>query len=305
MVSWSMTTAPWSVSPDPAIVQGRLAQLPWYHQIALLEKLKPADRRLWYAAEAIADGWSRDILALHIDRRLHERAGKAITNFARTLPPADSDLAQQSTRDPYLFDFLGTADIRRERDLEHGLIDHVQKFLLELGQGFAFVGRQVHLEIGDDDFYLRPALLPPEAALLRRHRTQGRATSIPATWRQLGIYMAAVDDLLAPPRRQTDHRAAAVPDQEQRRRRIRPARLHHADRRRRMDHRHHRQPARRTRPPACRASKSSKPNCPTRRPPPRSVTAQDREIDDQLPGECRRPIGSRRAGDAGERNGHR
>nr|WP_313776822.1 PDDEXK nuclease domain-containing protein [Mycobacterium sp.] len=78
---------------------------------------------------------------------------KAITNSARTLPPADSDMAQQATRDPYLFDFVGNADIRRERDLELALTDHVEKFLIELGQGFAFVGRQVHLEIGDADFY--------------------------------------------------------------------------------------------------------------------------------------------------------
>ncbi len=93
---------------------------------------------------------------------------KAITNSARTLPPADSDMAQQATRDPYLFDFVGNADIRRERDLELALTDHVEKFLIELGQGFAFVGRQVHLEIGDADFYTRPAVLPPAAALLRR-----------------------------------------------------------------------------------------------------------------------------------------
>ena len=82
---------------------------------------------------------------MQIDGRLHERAGKAITNFSRTVPEDDSDLAQQATRDPYLFDFLGTTDTRRERDLEQGLIDHIGRFLLELGQGFAFVGRQVRL----------------------------------------------------------------------------------------------------------------------------------------------------------------
>jgi predicted nuclease of restriction endonuclease-like (RecB) superfamily len=138
--------------PDIEIVQARLAQLPWYHHIALLEKLDAPDLRLWYAEVALDQGWSRDVLAHHIDTEFHERAGKAVTNFARALPPADSDLAQQATRDPYLFDFVGIADIRREHDLERALTDHVEKFLLELGQGFAFVGRQVHLRSATPTF---------------------------------------------------------------------------------------------------------------------------------------------------------
>lgn len=181
--------------PDAAIVQARLAQLPWYHHIALLEKLDKLDLRLWYARAAIDQGWSRDVLVHHIDTEFHERAGKAITNFAHTLPPADSDLAQQATRDPYLFDFVGIADIRREHDLERALTDHVEKFLLELGQGFAFVGRQVHLEIGDADFY---------ADLLFYHLRLRCFVVIelkvgdfdPSYLGQLGMYMAAVDDLL-------------------------------------------------------------------------------------------------------------
>ena len=96
------------------MVQDRLAQLPWYHQVALLEKLSPADLRLWYAGQAAQYGWSRDVLAHHIANRFHQRAGNAVTNFADTLPPGDSDLAQQATRDPYLFDFIGRADVRRE-----------------------------------------------------------------------------------------------------------------------------------------------------------------------------------------------
>ncbi|ABM10887.1 MULTISPECIES: PDDEXK nuclease domain-containing protein [Mycolicibacterium] len=184
--------------PDPEIVQGRLAQLPWYHHVALLDKLDASDLREWYAQTAIEQGWSRDILVHHIEGRFHERAGKAITNFARTLPPADSDLAQQSTRDPYLFDFVGAADIRRERDLELALTDHVEKFLLELGQGFAFVGRQVHLEIGDADFY---------TDLLFYHLRLRCFVVIelkigdfdPSYLGQLGTYMAAADDLLRHP----------------------------------------------------------------------------------------------------------
>lgn len=184
--------------PDAAIVQGGLAQLPWYHPVALLDKRDTADLREWYARAAIENGWSRDILVQNIEGRFHQRAGKAITNFARTLPPADSDLAQQSTRDPYLFDFVGNADIRRERDLELALTDHVEKFLLELGQGFAFVGRQVRLEIGDADFY---------TDLLLYH-LQLRCFVVielkvgdfdPSYLGQLGTYMAAADDLLRHP----------------------------------------------------------------------------------------------------------
>lgn len=184
--------------PDGTIVQGWLAQLPWYHHVALLDKLDNAEQREWYAQTAIEQGWSRDVLVHHMENQLHQRAGKAITNFARTLPPADSDMAQQATRDPYLFDFVGSADIRRERDLELALTDHVEKFLLELGQGFAFVGRQVHLEIGDADFY---------TDLLFYHLRLRCFVVIelkvgdfdPSYLGQLGTYMAAADDLLRHP----------------------------------------------------------------------------------------------------------
>ncbi len=140
--------------PDRQIVQEALAQIPWYHNLALLEKTDTPELRLWYARKAVEHGWSRNILAMQIESRLHDREGKAQNNFPITLPPADSDMAAQLFKDPYLFDFLGTADPRREADLEQKLIDHIQKFLLELGQGFAFVGRQVHVELGERDFYL-------------------------------------------------------------------------------------------------------------------------------------------------------
>lgn len=136
------------------IVQAPLAQLPWYHHIALLDKLEHAADRLWYAAKAVEHGWSRNVLALQIEAGLHEREGKAVTNFKRTLPPAQSDLAQGITKDPYLFDFLALREDANERAVELGLIAQVEKFLLELGAGFALVGRQVHLEVGEKDFYL-------------------------------------------------------------------------------------------------------------------------------------------------------
>lgn len=181
--------------PDEAIVQASLAQLPWYHHIALVEKLDSADLRLWYCRAAIEFGWSRDVLVHHIESRFHERAGKAITNFDQALPPPDSDLAQQATRDPYLFDFVGAADIRRERDLQRALIDHVERFLLELGQGFAFVGQQVPLQVGGDDFYLD--LLFYHLKLRCYVVIELKVGDFdPSHVGQLGMYMAAVDDLL-------------------------------------------------------------------------------------------------------------
>jgi predicted nuclease of restriction endonuclease-like (RecB) superfamily len=128
------------------IVQAPLAQLPWYHHVTLLDKLDTARERLWYAAKAVQHGWSRNVLAL--------RQGKAVTNFKTTLPPPQSDLAQQITKDPYLFDFLNLRDDANERAVEDALLAHVEKFLLELGVGFALVGRQIHIEVGDQDFYL-------------------------------------------------------------------------------------------------------------------------------------------------------
>ena len=111
-------------------------------------------QRLWYAQQTVQHGWSRTILELQIQSDLYARQGQAVTNFAATLPPPQSDLAQQTLKDPYLFDFLTLDEEAHERDLEGGLVGHVQKFLLELGAGFAFVGRQVHLEVGDEDFYI-------------------------------------------------------------------------------------------------------------------------------------------------------
>ncbi len=138
----------------PAIVQCSVAQLPWRHHTILLDRLSTSEERLWYAAKAKEHGWSGDVLALQIEAGLHERQGKAVTNFKATLPPTQSDLAQGITKDPYLFDFLTLRDDANERAIEDGLVAHVEKFLLELGAGFALVGRQVHLEVGDQDFYL-------------------------------------------------------------------------------------------------------------------------------------------------------
>lgn len=140
--------------PDRAIVQETLAQITWYHNLTLLEKLDNSEERLWYAGKTVENGWSRNILAMQISARLHRRSGRVLSNFQEVLPPPDSDLATQAFKDPYLFDFLGTADPRREAEVERALINQVEKLLLELGQGFAFVGRQMTLEVGDDDFFV-------------------------------------------------------------------------------------------------------------------------------------------------------
>lgn len=139
---------------DLKIVQRTVAQIPWRSNITLLDKLKDPDLRLWYAQKTIENGFGRDMLVFQIESQLHNRQGNAVNNFSDTIPPVNSDLAVQAFKDPYVFNFLGNLSIVRERELEQKLIDHVQKFLLELGQGFAFVGRQVHLELGGSDFYL-------------------------------------------------------------------------------------------------------------------------------------------------------
>jgi len=131
-----------------------VAGLPWGHNILLLQKLDRAADRLWYARAAMEHGWSRNVLALQIESRLHERQGRALTNFAATLPAPQSDLAAQTLKDPYVFDFLTLDATARERELELGLLDHIQKFLVELGVGFSFVGRQYRLEVAGEEYLL-------------------------------------------------------------------------------------------------------------------------------------------------------
>lgn len=140
--------------PMASIVHQPGAQLPWKHHCLLLDKLENRAERLWYAAKAVEHGWSRNVLGLQIESVLHARQGKAVTNFKAALPPPQSDLAQQIIKDPYLFDFLNLRDDANERAVEEALLAHVEKFLLELGVGFALVGRQVHLEVGEQDYYL-------------------------------------------------------------------------------------------------------------------------------------------------------
>lgn len=180
---------------DETIVQGALAQITWYHNIALLEKLKDETQRLWYARAALQHGWSRNVLAHQIETNLYARQGKAITNFERTLPAPQSDLAQQVLKDPFNFDFLTLHKDARERELQDGLVAHIRQFLLELGKGFAFVGSPYPLAVGGDEF---------EIDLLFYHLHLHCYVVIdlkigkfaPQDAGQMNFYLSAVDDLL-------------------------------------------------------------------------------------------------------------
>lgn len=178
--------------PDAQFVQEALAQLPWYHQLTLLDKLKTADTRRWYAAKAIEHNWSRNVLVMQIETNLQARAGQAVTNFEQSLPRPQSDLARESLKDPYRFDFLGLAEAAQEREIEDALVQHVTRFLLELGAGFAFVGRQVLLDVGGDEFFID--LLFYHLKLRCYVVIELKAGKFkPEHLGQLGFYLTAVD----------------------------------------------------------------------------------------------------------------
>jgi predicted nuclease of restriction endonuclease-like (RecB) superfamily len=140
--------------PNSEFVQQSVGQLPWGHNLTLLDRLDDHSTRLWYAAKASEHGWSRNVLELQIATRLHERQPSVATNFKETLPSPQSDLARQTIKDPYNFEFLNVSDRAAEREIHQGLIEHIRSFLLELGAGFAFVGSEYHLEIDGQDFYI-------------------------------------------------------------------------------------------------------------------------------------------------------
>ena len=131
-----------------------VSEIPWGHNIVLLQKVKDPAQRLWYARQTTANGWSRSMLVHWIESGLYARQGKAVTNFPATLPPPQSDLATEILKDPYNFDFLTLRTDAAERQLHQGLLDHIRKFLLELGAGFAFVGSEYHLAVADQDYYI-------------------------------------------------------------------------------------------------------------------------------------------------------
>ena len=140
--------------PKAEFVQQAAAQLPWFHLCTLLDKLGTREEREWYLAKAVEHGWSRSVLVMQIETQLRERAGRATTNFDARIPKPQSDLARETLKEPYRFDFLGLSNEAQEREVENALMSHISRFLLELGAGFAFVGRQVHVEVGGEDFFL-------------------------------------------------------------------------------------------------------------------------------------------------------
>ena len=141
--------------PDGSVLQQVVANLPWGHNVRLMEAVKDPEARLWYAQQAIAHGWSRNVLLTHVDSQLYSQQRiTVVDNFERTLPAPQSDLAHDLIKDAYTFDFLTISPDLQERDVQKALVDHIRDFLLELGVGFAFVGSHYHLEVGDQDFYV-------------------------------------------------------------------------------------------------------------------------------------------------------
>ena len=178
--------------PDFEIVQQVVAQISWSHNTVLLDKCNAMNERLWYAKNAMENGWSRGIMSVQIESGLYERKGKALTNFKETLSDMDSDLAEETLKDPYVFDFLNLAEKVKEKDLEKALVDNIAQFLLELGKGFAFVGRQYHLNVGGDDFYIDLLFFHIE---LQSYVVIELKTKYfkPEHAGQLGFYLVAVD----------------------------------------------------------------------------------------------------------------
>jgi predicted nuclease of restriction endonuclease-like (RecB) superfamily len=174
-----------------------VAQIPWGHNVVLLEKVKNLDERFWYVQQTLENGWSRPILELQIQGKLYQRQGRALTNFAATLPPPQSDLAQQILKDPYHFDFLTLGKDAHEQSLERGLLEHLTKFLLELGVGFALVGSQYPLEI-DETYYIDLLFYHLKLRAFVVIELKAREVQ-PADVAQVLGYVGAVNDLLRHP----------------------------------------------------------------------------------------------------------
>jgi predicted nuclease of restriction endonuclease-like (RecB) superfamily len=178
--------------PDAEIVQQAVGRLPWGHNLVLLTRLKDPQQRLAYAQSAIAHGWSRNVLNIHMETRLLERTGTAVTNFEISLPKPQSDLARESLKDPYRLDFLGLGKEAGEREIENALVKHVTEFLLELGAGFAFVGRQVLLDVGGDEFFIDLLFYHLKLRCYVVIELKGGKFK-PEHLGQLGFYLTAVD----------------------------------------------------------------------------------------------------------------
>lgn len=174
------------------------AQIPWGHNMVLLDKLQSIDQMLWYVQQTLQNGWSRSVLEMWIESNLYNRQGKAVTNFKQNLPQVDTDLAEQLLKDPYNFNFLTIEYAAREQEIENGLIEHIEKFLIELGQGFAFVGRQFKVTIGKGDFFID--LLFYHYKLRCFFVIELKSTEFDARdVGQINMYLAAIDNQIKHP----------------------------------------------------------------------------------------------------------
>jgi len=184
--------------PEEPFVQQLAAQLPWFHNCVLLDSVSDKTEREWYIRATIEHGWSRNVLVHQIESDLYARRGKALTNFDRLLPAPQSELTAEMLKDPYNLDFLGLSEDVAERKLERRLLEHLERFLLELGVGFAFVGRQYRLAVGGQDYYLD--LLFYHLRLRRYVVIELKVEEFkPEFAGKMGFYLAAVDDLLRKP----------------------------------------------------------------------------------------------------------
>ncbi|PLY09730.1 MAG: DUF1016 domain-containing protein [Arcobacter sp.] len=151
--NWQQLVANLKKEKEQQVVS-QLTQIPWGHNIQIVSKCKDTQEALFYVNKTIENSWSRSVLVHQMESKLYERSGKAISNFETTLPKEQSDLANELIKDPYNFDFLTLSENYKEKELESGLLEHITSFLLELGSGFAFVGKQKNLKVGQRDFYL-------------------------------------------------------------------------------------------------------------------------------------------------------
>ena len=185
-------------SSDGDFLQVPLAKLSWYHHISLLPKVKDEATRAFYILETVANGWSRDVMLLQVDNDYVKAKGKAVSNFDNTLPPPQSDLAKYAFKDPYKFSFLGTVALQNELDLEKSLASKVTDFLLEMGRGFAFVGRQYHVSVDGDDYYID--ILMYHLKLHCYVVVELKAVEfIPEFVSKLNFYISAVDEYIKTP----------------------------------------------------------------------------------------------------------
>jgi predicted nuclease of restriction endonuclease-like (RecB) superfamily len=187
-------------------VPSQMLEIPWFHNVTLFQSVKDPETRLWYAKATKEHGWSRAVLVHQIESDLHGRKGKAVSNFQKVLPSATSDLARETLKDPFTFEFLTLAEDHAEAELEKGLVSHIRKFLLELGVGFSFVGSQYHLEVGGEDFYLDLLFYHLKLRCYVIFDLKAKAFT-PEAVGKMNFYCSVADDLL---RHETDNKTIGI-----------------------------------------------------------------------------------------------